>query len=100
MPGVDPGLAAETVAAPERPELEKWALVADEDFLAAVDRLRPEKLREAYRLHATGLRYREIARRMEVPEGTVGSWLTGARSQLRHLLGEPGLAPRREQVAP
>lgn len=98
LPGVDSGAAEESAAAPERPEPERWAMISDDQLLAAIDRLHPDRLREAYRLHARGMRYREIARQMEVPEGTVGSWLTGARTQLRQLLAEPERTPRREGV--
>lgn len=83
-----PGPAVEAVPAPDPAEPEKWAAVSDEQFLAAVKRLTPEKLQEAYRLHARGMRYREIARQLGAPEGTVGAWLTGARDQLRQLLSE------------
>ena len=84
----DPGPAVEAVPAPDRAEPELWAAVSDEQFLAAVKKLKPEKLQEAYRLHARGMRYREIARQLGAPEGTVGAWLTGARDQLRQLLSE------------
>jgi len=84
----DPGPAVEAVAAPDRGEPERWAAISDEQLRAAVGRLRPDKLQQAYRLHARGLRYREIARQLGAPEGTVGAWLTGARDQLRLLLSE------------
>jgi len=84
----DPGLAVEAVPAPDRAEPEQWAAVSDEQFLAAVKKLKPDKLQQAYRLHAGGMRYREIARQLGAPEGTVGAWLTGARDQLRQLLSE------------
>jgi len=79
-------------------EEERWAQVSDQQFLDAIRQLKPEKLQQAYRLHARGLRYREIARQMGVPEGTVGAWLTGARDQLRALLNEPGTSQRAEQA--
>jgi RNA polymerase sigma-70 factor (ECF subfamily) len=84
----DPGPAVEAAASPERAEPEQWMVVSDEQFLAAIRRLRPDKLQQAYQLHARGMRYREIARQLGAPEGTVGAWLTGARDQLRQLLSE------------
>ena len=94
--GDDP--AVEAVASPERMEEERWAQISDQQFLDAIRKLEPEKLQQAYRLHARGLRYREIARQLGVPEGTVGAWLTGARDQLRALLSEAGTSQRAEQA--
>jgi RNA polymerase sigma-70 factor (ECF subfamily) len=46
----------------------------------------PEGLRQAYRLHLAGLSYEQIALRLGISEGTVGSRLTLARRQLRERL--------------
>src|SRR6185295_10974720 len=52
----DPGPTVEGVASPDRVEPERWMAVSDEQFLAAIRRLRPEKLQQAYQLHARGMR--------------------------------------------
>lgn len=69
--------------------LEQWERVSRDDFQRAIDQLRPPQVREAYRLHASGLRYRAIAQQLRAPEGTVGRWLSEARQALRELLA-PG----------
>jgi RNA polymerase sigma-70 factor (ECF subfamily) len=74
------------VEAPDARSEEAWAHISDKDFQAAIARLPNPRVREAYTLHATGLRYRAIAERMGVPEGTVGSWLFQARKELKELL--------------
>ncbi|WP_420821753.1 RNA polymerase sigma factor [Pyxidicoccus trucidator] len=74
------------VEAPDARTGEAWEHISDKDFLAAIARLSNPRVREAYELHATGLRYRAIAQRMGVPEGTVGSWLFQARKELKALL--------------
>ncbi|WP_164002777.1 RNA polymerase sigma factor [Pyxidicoccus caerfyrddinensis] len=76
---------------------EHWERVTSADFLRAIERLRPPHLREAYRLHASGLRYRAIAQQLRAPEGTVGRWLSEARQALREML-TPGDAPREGRV--
>ncbi len=73
--------------------VERWEQVTRDDFLRAIDQLRPTHLRDAYRLHASGLRYRAIAQQLRAPEGTVGRWLSEARQALRELL-TPGETPR------
>ncbi len=71
---------------------EQWERVTRADFQRAIDQLRPPHLREAYQLHASGLRYRAIAQQLRAPEGTVGRWLSEARQALRELL-TPGETP-------
>ncbi|MBU8898116.1 RNA polymerase sigma factor [Corallococcus sp. H22C18031201] len=73
---------------------EQWERVSREDFERAIEAL-PEPQRTAYRLHASGLRYRAISRQLEgVPEGTVGRWLTEARQSLRlQLSADDGSTP-------
>ncbi|WP_342382056.1 RNA polymerase sigma factor [Myxococcus stipitatus] len=66
--------------------MEQWEQVSREDFLRAIEQLRPPQIREAYRLHVAGLRYRAIAEQLDAPEGTVGRWLSEARKALRELL--------------
>jgi len=41
--------------------------------------------REVYLMRASGLRYREIAERLAVPVGSVGSWLVEVRSAFKRL---------------
>ena len=74
------------VEAPAARVAEAWERISDTDFRAALARLSIPRVREAYELHVMGLRYRAIAQRMGVPEGTVGSWLFQARKELKALL--------------
>lgn len=84
-------LVHQPVPPPDAPR-ELWESVTEEQLLAAVARLR-EPYREAYTLHAAGRRYREIARRFGVPEGTVGGWLTEARRELKAMLSQGAPPP-------
>ncbi|GHG82184.1 RNA polymerase sigma factor [Comamonas sp. JC664] len=79
-------LVRESVAAPEPRAREAWEHISEQDFRRAISQLANPRVREAYSLHASGLRYRAIAQRMGVPEGTVGSWLYQARKELKDLL--------------
>jgi RNA polymerase sigma-70 factor (ECF subfamily) len=59
----------------------------------ALARLEPE-LRSIFVLRAVdGLSYREIAKALDLPEGTVGSRLNRARSELQEYLAELGWEP-------
>ncbi|GEM_PF-910966 len=79
-------LVRDEVAAPEPEAQEAWERISEQDFRSAIAQLPNPRVREAYTLHASGLRYRAIALRMGVPEGTVGSWLYQARKELKALL--------------
>lgn len=73
----------ELLAAPE-------GLSPDErmDLYAALEKL-PEQYRDVIRLkYFDGLKTREIAERLDAPEGTVSSWLHRAMEQLRMELKE------------
>lgn len=73
----------ELLAAPE-------GLSPDErmDLYAALEKL-PEQYRDVIRLkYFDGLKTREIAERLDTPEGTVSSWLHRAMEQLRMELKE------------
>jgi len=83
-PKVQPG--GEEVAVEPGP-MERWRNVLDAQVQEAVEALEPERVREVYRLHAGGLRYKQIAQRLGIPEGTVGSDLSDARRQLLRRLG-------------
>jgi RNA polymerase sigma-70 factor (ECF subfamily) len=76
----------EVTASPDAREGEAWERISERDFHAAIAQLSNPRVREAYELHVAGLRYRAIAQRMGVPEGTVGSWLFQARKELKALL--------------
>ncbi|XXF81560.1 RNA polymerase sigma factor [Myxococcaceae bacterium GXIMD 01537] len=78
-------LRSQQELAPEEQAREKWERITEHDFRAAIGQLKPN-LREAYELHAAGLKYRAIAQKLGVPEGTVGSWLFQARKDLNELL--------------
>lgn len=62
-----------------------WERVSEEHLREAVERLKPP-LRDAFELHAAGLRYKEISERLGAPMGTVGCWLFQARRDLREWL--------------
>ena len=70
---------------PEEQTREKWERVTESDFRGAIGQLKPQ-LREVYEMHVAGLKYRAIAQKLSVPEGTVGSWLFQARKELNELL--------------
>lgn len=89
-------LVQDLAVSPEETQ-ENWALVSTDAFQKAIERLKPH-LRDAYRLHAEGKRYNAIAEHFNVPVGTVGSWLTLARRDLKELL-LPQVAVAREQGA-
>ncbi|MDC0709612.1 RNA polymerase sigma factor [Stigmatella sp. ncwal1] len=59
--------------------------ITPEQFSEARGTLSP-KLHETYELHASGMKYEEIARRLEIPIGTVKKRLHDARSRLRKYL--------------
>lgn len=81
----DPGLM-ESLPAPEPEEIPPWALIAVEEFRAAVSRLPPE-LGEVYRLHAIEeCSYKAISQRLGVAPPTVGTRLLRARRFLKKLL--------------
>lgn len=75
----------DSASSPEDRHLHLWTSFTPERFRAAVQALRPRH-REAYELHASGLRYREIAERLGAPVGSVGFWISEARKELRQLL--------------
>lgn len=81
-----PEVVLDEEVAVEPEPLERWRSVAEAQLREAMEALRPERIREVYRLHASGLRYRQIAARLGIPEGTVGSDLFDARRQLRRQL--------------
>ncbi|WP_300014346.1 SigE family RNA polymerase sigma factor [Pseudonocardia sp.] len=75
--------------APVDPTRHRADLVA----LAAALRGIPERQRRAVVLHhLADLPVAEVAREMDVPEGTVKSWLSRARRDLVTALAEPGAA--------
>jgi len=101
-PAPDAPLAAPEAEAEAEP---RWAALDEERVRAAVERLQPEQ-REVFLLHALeGRAYVEVARRIGIPQSTVGTRLFRARLRLRRLLeqelwragiaGEQALARRR-----
>lgn len=69
-----------------------WEDGVDPDLVAALGRLEP-RARAAVVLHTVdGYTHAEIGRLLDVPEGTVASWISRGRAQLRELLG-PGATP-------
>lgn len=70
---------------PEAPPV--WAQI-DADTLRKLAEKLPPDVREVYRLHAfEELSYAEIARRLSIPQNTVGTRLHRARKQLRQIAG-------------
>jgi RNA polymerase sigma-70 factor, ECF subfamily len=76
----------EEVVVVEPEPVEQWRSV-DGELSEAMAALEPERIREVYRMHVDGMRYRQIAQKLGIPEGTVGSDLSIARRQLRRRLG-------------
>ncbi|MBN1204731.1 MAG: RNA polymerase sigma factor [Myxococcaceae bacterium] len=64
---------------------EHWKAISEDELRSALSHLKP-RLRLAYEFHASGLRYREIAQKLGAPIGTVGSWISEARQELRQYL--------------
>lgn len=62
-----------------------WERITAEDLRQAVDRL-PAFLAEPFRLRNSGSSYKAIAEELGASPGTVASWLSQARHQLRKLL--------------
>lgn len=72
--------------APEPEPEPVWAETTLDDVRRALAEIDPD-LRAAFELHyLEGLRYREVARRLSIPENTVASRLFRARLALRHKL--------------
>jgi RNA polymerase sigma-70 factor, ECF subfamily len=84
--------AADTLAQ-EEPAEAAWEKVSAEDLRGAMDKLEDD-LRQVCQLHGLERRpYKEIAHRLGIPIGTVGTRLIRARSRLRSLLGGPQEEP-------
>jgi RNA polymerase sigma-70 factor (ECF subfamily) len=67
-----------------------WEDAVDPDLAAALGRLEP-RVRAAIVLHTVdGYTHAEIGRLLDAPEGTVASWISRGRAQLRVLLAEAG----------
>jgi RNA polymerase sigma-70 factor, ECF subfamily len=64
-----------------------WEDLSSADLRAAIAELKPA-FRDVFELYCRGLPYNEIARRLGIPMGTVGTRLLRGRSQLRVRLGE------------
>jgi RNA polymerase sigma-70 factor (ECF subfamily) len=78
-------LESETVATPDQPGPEALALRADEAARvhAALETL-PSKYRDVLELYyISDLRYRDIARELDIPIGTVKTYISRAKRRLR-----------------
>lgn len=62
-----------------------YCIVDIEDFICAIDSL-PTEYRKVFTLYADGYKYHEIARRLNLPLGTVKSRIHTARTRLQELL--------------
>jgi RNA polymerase sigma-70 factor, ECF subfamily len=79
-------------AGPDREPPPLSARVSSEQLHAAFDELAPP-FREAYRLRIVDkLSYEQIAERLNIPVGTVGTRLARARQQLRRILTPRAMA--------
>ncbi len=86
--GEPPAELADPAAPAADAQLEKAQLARTLD--AAVQRL-PDRYREVVHLfHVEQMSYKEIAASMDVPIGTVMTWLHRARARLRDALSTPG----------
>ncbi|QRK09344.1 RNA polymerase sigma factor [Archangium violaceum] len=83
LPGLR--LVQEQVTSLEDVPEEPWASLTEEELREAVGQLKP-KHREVYQLHATGMRYKQIAQQLGIPIGTVGYRLLEARQALKEML--------------
>ncbi|MFO0564384.1 MAG: RNA polymerase sigma factor [Polyangiaceae bacterium] len=64
-----------------------------ERIRSAMQRLPADQRRAIELFHVEGLGYGEIAQRMQVPMGTVCTWISRARRAIRDALGEEGMTP-------
>ncbi len=72
----------------ERPPAAEWTPAVEPDLWQAVGRLNPHQ-RAALILHVVdGYTQAEIGQMLGAPNGTVASWISRAKSQLRVALGE------------
>lgn len=86
------------MAAPEPESSAPWEELSAADLGAAVAQLKPP-FRAAFELYCRGVPYAEIARRLGIPVGTVGTRLLRGRAALRILLSAT-LARRTVHGAP
>jgi RNA polymerase sigma factor (sigma-70 family) len=59
----------------------------------ALGKLQPELRRAMWLFHVEGLGYRDIAERLDVPMGTVGTWVMRGRQKLARALSEERSEP-------
>lgn len=78
-------LSSETV-----PEPQRWMRVSDEQLARAALAL-PRRMREAYVLRCQGLKHREVAERMGITVGCVGTLLHEAHKRLKQELERSGV---------
>jgi RNA polymerase sigma-70 factor (ECF subfamily) len=71
--------------APDEEPAPPWSVLSGADLRHAIAALKPS-FRAVFELYAEGLPYQEIARRLDLPLGTVGTRLLRARAFLRKLL--------------
>jgi len=66
-----------------------WAIESEPDLWMALAELEPRQ-RAALVLHILdGYSHAEIGAMLDVPRGTVGSWISRGKQQLRAVLGDP-----------
>lgn len=88
-----PGLVDRLAAPGPSPDSE---LARSEDAAQvrrALEMLSPELRRALWLFHVEGLGYRDIAARLEVPVGTVGTWIMRGRQKLCRALEQHGSRP-------
>ena len=85
----------EAVSSPEDRYLRAWGKFSPERFRAAVDALDPKHRRCLELQQVEGLKHREIAAKLQVPQGSVGYWIAEAKKRLAeyYLDSEDGAQP-------
>ncbi len=76
------------IASPENTEEEVLARLRSENMSYHIDKLKPEQRVAILLRHFEGLSYKEIARAMDKPEGTIKTYLYQGRKALARRIGE------------
>lgn len=72
----------EAVGSPEERHLRAWGKFSPERFRMAVEALDPKQRRCLELQQVEGLKHREIAAKLQVPQGSVGYWIAEAKKRL------------------
>jgi RNA polymerase sigma-70 factor (ECF subfamily) len=84
----------ESVSSPEERYLRAWGRFSPERFRQAVESLDPKHRKVLELQQVEGLKHREIAAQLKVPQGSVGYWIAEAKKRLaEYYFGESGEKP-------